>query len=1432
MPLFNNVLAGAAGSGGAGGYRAERSLRFTPGDGAHLTKTFSSAGNRRTFTLSYWIKECGKGSSPSNNPHILWSGADVSTRGGIVHRGTGSDANKIYLFNQVNTTTNCAVWSNSLHRDFSAWKNIVWAVDTTQSTATNRVKLYINGVQETLNFVTTPAQNLELQINLNQEHRIGRGVPDDYGNYMLAEMHFIDGQQINPVDVLGEFDADTGVWNLIEYDGSYGGNGFHLDFSDNSGNAALGYDAAGSNNWTVNNLVAVTNTNSKGFKPVTYSGNGSARSITGLDFQPDLVWIKVRNQNSSSRFFDSVRGATKHVSSNTTDAENTASPSLTAFNSNGFSLGVNNDGQTNVNQSGGNYVAWCWKANGTASSNTDGTITANVSADDAYGFSIIQFLGNATSGASVGHGLSSAPELVIGKNRGGGDNWFVWFKSHSPSAQSFLKLNSDAAETQSQYVANNTAPSSSVITLGSDYAWNSSQSPGTILYAWRSISGFSKFGSYTGNGNTSGGGPRVDLGFKPAFLMVKGANVQSGWRIYDSARDPGGQFQKRLYANESNSESTNSTQYVNYDDTGFNVEASGSLSTYNVSGKTYVYMAFAQDPGADAIDSLLDSPSSYEASSGNNGGNYATLNPLDQAGSSTLSNGNLDVSSSGTGSSWGNVRATIGAKSGKYYAEYTCTASTTSPGQIVGVVSSTVANTGASATNVALNNLSNSAAYFNNGNKSLNGTNSAYGASWTAGDVIGIALDVDNTTVTFYKNGTSQGNASTALASNAPLTFAGGVLKNSEKGSWNFGARPFTYTPPTGFKSLCTTNLPDPLVADGSTAFDAVLYTGNGGTKTVSGLDFEGDLFWFKSRSANHDHWLFDRVRGLTKALYSNSTSAGSDYSPNGISATSNTGFTFTSSGQTFNSNNNSYVGWVWDGGDLATTSDTTNYNQSQSFSAVTKAGSTSYSPTDSDTGFLNAYPTSNAFDSNGVSSVCYTNNNSVWIYVQLSTAIAVSSTIKFGARNTVEVKINGTDYSYTGGDSTATQNIRTISFSGSLTEFAIRDDDNSGYSTGLSFLEVDGKQLIDPGVIPVGGLNSSAYNQANWTGSTTATGIATNTGNDLASVFDGVLVNGTRAAVNGGTGTLQWTSGTIQGRVRVYLGIAGTQGLTYYNGSTSTTIASANNGWNDLGTIDLTRLDFVYSGGNITFVNAIELDGKILVQTGVTVTNVPAAVCTVRANPTAGFSIVKVHNPNSTESRAHGLNKKPDLIIGKALTGSQQWHIYHSALGKDYYGTFQTNNFASSDQWGSKEPDSNLFYVKTNTGSGANFAGGMIYYIWHAVDQYSAFGSYVGTGTSGDSAPFIYTGFKVAWLLIKNTSTSGETWTIHDSTRDVDNPAEHRLLPNSTNAETTGTSARFKDLLSNGFKIRGTSGEQNTSGDVYIYAAFASNPFKHARAR
>ena len=223
------------------------SLKFDPDANNHLTKTPSGAGNRRTFTLSYWIKESGKGTSPYNNPHILWSGTGTATRGGFAHRGTGSDAGKLYLFNQESNSTNCQVWTNSLHRDFSAWKHIVLAVDTTQATSTDRVKIYINGTQETLTFSTTPAENLQLQINIAQVHQIGRGATDDYGNYYLSQPYFIDGLALGP-ESFGYTDPLTNTWRPKKYTGDFNGpssgSGTVYSSTSTANNAATMFDGS------------------------------------------------------------------------------------------------------------------------------------------------------------------------------------------------------------------------------------------------------------------------------------------------------------------------------------------------------------------------------------------------------------------------------------------------------------------------------------------------------------------------------------------------------------------------------------------------------------------------------------------------------------------------------------------------------------------------------------------------------------------------------------------------------------------------------------------------------------------------------------------------------------------------------------------------------------------------------------------------------------------------------------------------------------------------------------------------------------------------------------------------------------------------------------------------------------------------------------
>jgi hypothetical protein len=555
--ISNNQLAGAAGQGGAdAGYTIQRSLRFNSGDSAHLSRTPSSAGNRRTWTWSGWVKR--------------------STEGNVDHVFNATGYSLFYFFSDHKLDFDGggtgAFSTARAFRDFSAWYHIVLAFDTTQATASNRIKLWVNGEQiQDWDSITYPAQNADGGINSTGVHKIGHW-NTQYSNFYLADVHFIDGQALAPTD-FGEYD-DNNVWQAKEYthnvptnvntgtisataagwqslnnslDGSTsnkspsnnntagtitfgsqlygvtsvraytrfysggtarlyhngsivhqtgtinnnnatqwydiysgpeitidqywqqmsngssddfwaleingvvvtasanggnltstipvaGANSFHLDFSDNSSNAALGYDAA---------VEAPTVNPDGGFDVVTYSGNSGTQSISSLNFQPDFVWIKNSNGGHNHMLFDAVRGAGADLQSNSTASEGSAgSNDLTSFDANGFSLGSNNA----VNQSGRTYVGWAWKAGGTAVSNTDGTITSQVSANTTYGFSIVTYSGTLSNtpnpAPTVGHGLNAAPQLIISKSLNpNGDDGGSWYVNHTYNYDNWYRLN-------------------------------------------------------------------------------------------------------------------------------------------------------------------------------------------------------------------------------------------------------------------------------------------------------------------------------------------------------------------------------------------------------------------------------------------------------------------------------------------------------------------------------------------------------------------------------------------------------------------------------------------------------------------------------------------------------------------------------------------------------------------------------------------------------------------------------------------------------------------------------------------------------------------------------------------------------------------------------------------------------------------------------
>ena len=265
------------------------------------------------------------------------------------------------------------------------------------------------------------------------------------------------------------------------------------------------------------------------FKTVLWTGDGnSGRSITGVGFQPDLVWIKSRTSTVMDYLFDSIRGSLKGLDSSSTTAEVTSSTWLQSFNDNGFSIG----GSGGMNGSGNNYVAWCWKAGGPAVTNNDGQITTQVSANQTAGFSIVTWLSNAVGSIqTLGHGLGKSPDFIIVKNRDYGYDWFVWHKDLSNTTRGYLRLNITNAET----TGGNDTWSVSSTTFGlRQSSMANANTDDFVAYCWTEIEGYSKFGKYLGNGNADG--PFVYCGFKPAFVLVKSSTNSSNWLIMDNAK--------------------------------------------------------------------------------------------------------------------------------------------------------------------------------------------------------------------------------------------------------------------------------------------------------------------------------------------------------------------------------------------------------------------------------------------------------------------------------------------------------------------------------------------------------------------------------------------------------------------------------------------------------------------------------------------------------------------------------------------------------------------------------------------------------------------------------------------------------------------------------------------------------------------------------
>ena len=791
--IANNILAGAAGQGGAeAAYQIDRSLRFNSGDSAYLNRTPLSAGNRKTFTFSAWVKlsELGTGFYT-----IFQAGSDdfrISSNAiGLNNSGTGITA------------------STAVLRDPSAWYHVVLAVDNTQSS--NRTKIYVNN--EIVAQGNTYSLNEDTPYNNSIAHYIGKN-PDASGREFdgyLADVHFIDGQALDPTD-FGEYD-DNNVWQPKEFAGTYGTNGFYLDFSDNSSNAALGYDAAGSNDWTVNNLVAEQPTTLPG---VAFDGSGDYLSIP-----------------NDSDFLFGTGDFTLECFASFDNATSGQSTLLGMW-------GLTTSQVSWLMYRAGSNLTWYVSTNG--STQTDAlTVSHGMSANIWNHIAFVRSSGTTTiyvNGVSKGststiYNLHAATcDFVLGYNPVGG----------TPDYMDGRVSNVRIVKGTAVYTSNFTPPTAPL-----------SNVTNTVLLCCQSSSSATAAtvspGTITANGNASA------------------------------------------------TEFTDSTS---------------------------------------ANDSLIDTPTNYEADAGNNGGNYCTWNPLDNAG--TLANGNLDFSQSSA--AFRNVRSTFAVSSGKWYWE----------GTVGAIGGAAYIGIGTSAASLTVNiGAANTFGYVNDGNKQSNNTASvSYGASYTTGDVIGVAFDADAGTLTFYKNGSSQGQAYSGLTSGPYFFMVTGY--NGTTWNANFGQRAFAYTAPSGFQAINTASLPDPTIADGSTAMDVVTYSGTSASRSFTDFNFSPDFAWIKTRNVANDHNLVDIVRGAPNILMSNKTDAEITNSTDGFVSFDSNGFTLGANSlgtqsDELNKTGFTYVAWAWDGG-TSTVSNTdgsitsnVRANPSAGFSIVTYSG-------------------------------------------------------------------------------------------------------------------------------------------------------------------------------------------------------------------------------------------------------------------------------------------------------------------------------------------------------------------------------------------------------------------------------------------------------------------------------------------------------------